>query len=65
MVRDAESTRVKNDVYLVATEEKLGGKNRFIADGFLDSTECEQLMQLASVLRHHQIIIYRPKHRSA
>ncbi|XP_076177927.1 prolyl 3-hydroxylase 1 isoform X2 [Ptiloglossa arizonensis] len=38
-----------SDVYLVAEEKELGGKNRYVADGFLNSTECDLLMQLASM----------------
>lgn len=48
-----------SDVYLVAEEKELGGKNRYVADGFLNSTECDLLMQLASVRWHYQIVYSR------
>ena len=41
--------RVRNDIHLIAKEEDLGGKNRYVADDFLNSTECESLMQFATV----------------
>ncbi|XP_076244601.1 prolyl 3-hydroxylase 1 isoform X2 [Calliopsis andreniformis] len=48
-MQNVERPRVKSDIYLVAAEEKLDGKNRFVADGFLNATECRLLMELASM----------------
>nr|XP_033341230.1 prolyl 3-hydroxylase 2-like isoform X1 [Megalopta genalis] len=48
-IRDRKPQRVRDDVYLIAEENELGGKNRYVADGFLNSTECELLMRLASM----------------
>lgn len=41
--------RIKNDINTIAKEEDLGGTNRYVTDGFLNSIECESLMQFASV----------------
>ncbi|XP_043529191.1 prolyl 3-hydroxylase 1-like isoform X2 [Frieseomelitta varia] len=38
-----------HDIHLVAKEEDLGGKNRYVADNLLNSTECESLMQFATM----------------
>ncbi|CAL7946478.1 unnamed protein product [Xylocopa violacea] len=48
-IHDTEQPRVKGDEYLIANEAELGGKNRYVADGFLNSTECESLMKFASL----------------
>ncbi|XP_078048000.1 prolyl 3-hydroxylase 1 isoform X2 [Augochlora pura] len=48
-IRDRKPQRVRDGVYLIAEENELGGKNRYVADGFLNSTECELLMRLASM----------------
>lgn len=50
-IRDIKQSTVKDGVYVIAQEKDLGGKNRYVADGFLNSTECQSLMQFASV-RH-------------
>lgn len=58
VIRDKEEERetrrdriaVKDDVRLLAAENELGGRNRYVADGFLNSTECDLLTQLAQVL---------------
>lgn len=41
--------RIKNDINTIAKEQDLGGINRYVTDGFLNSIECESLMQFASV----------------
>ncbi|XP_031839217.2 prolyl 3-hydroxylase 1 isoform X1 [Nomia melanderi] len=46
---DRKRQRVRDDVYLIAEQKELGGKNRYVADGFLNSTECESLMRLATM----------------
>nr|XP_012151788.1 PREDICTED: prolyl 3-hydroxylase 1-like isoform X2 [Megachile rotundata] len=48
-INDTKKLGVKNVTYLLAKEEDLGGKNRYVADGFLNSTECESLMRFASM----------------
>lgn len=58
VIRDKEEERetrrnrivMKDDIRLIAAENNLGGKNRYVADGFLNSTECNLLIQLAQVL---------------
>ncbi|XP_014480867.1 PREDICTED: prolyl 3-hydroxylase 1-like isoform X2 [Dinoponera quadriceps] len=49
--RETRRDRVaqKDDVRLVAAENELGGRNRYVADGFLNSTECDLLTQLAQI----------------
>lgn len=46
-IHDKRYFEAKNDIYL--KEEDLGGQNRYVADGFLNSTECESMMQFATV----------------
>lgn len=41
--------RIKNDINTIAKEQDLGGINRYVTDGFLNSIECESLMQFASI----------------
>lgn len=53
---DRERQRVRDDVYLVAEQKELGGRNRYVADGFLNSTECEFLMQLATVRNCNPVV---------
>ncbi|XP_043256674.1 prolyl 3-hydroxylase 1-like [Colletes gigas] len=48
-IRDRRIHEIKDDVYLVADEKELDGQNRYVADGFLNSTECDLLIQLASM----------------
>ncbi|XP_054005345.1 prolyl 3-hydroxylase 1-like isoform X1 [Hylaeus anthracinus] len=48
-IRDVPRRKVNVDIYLVAEEKELGEKNRYVADGFLNSTECGLLMELASM----------------
>ncbi|XP_076659002.1 prolyl 3-hydroxylase 1 isoform X2 [Halictus rubicundus] len=48
-IRDRRPQWVRDDVSVVAEEKELGGKNRYVANGFLNSTECELLMRLASM----------------
>lgn len=40
---------VTDDVRIIAGEKELGGKNRYAADGLLNSIECNLLMQLTQV----------------
>ncbi|XP_011151167.1 prolyl 3-hydroxylase 2 isoform X1 [Harpegnathos saltator] len=57
VIRDKEEERetrrdrivVKDDVRLIAAENELGGMNRYVADSFLNSTECDLLTQLAQI----------------
>lgn len=44
-----ERLEVTNDVQIIAREKELGGKNRYAADGLLNSSECDLLMQLTQV----------------
>ncbi|XP_050584076.1 prolyl 3-hydroxylase 1-like isoform X1 [Bombus affinis] len=46
-IHDKRYFEAKNDIYL--KEEDLGGQNRYVADGFLNSTECESMMQFATM----------------
>lgn len=46
---NTKQRRIKNDINTIAKEEDLGGINRYVTDGFLNSIECESLMQFASV----------------
>lgn len=50
--RKARITRVQvtSGVQLIASGKELGGRNRYVVDGFLNSTECNFLMQLAQVI---------------
>ncbi|XP_034172904.2 prolyl 3-hydroxylase 2 isoform X1 [Osmia lignaria lignaria] len=48
-ISDTKELRVKNVAYIIAKEEELGGKNRYVADGFLNSTECKSLIKFASM----------------
>ncbi|CAK9805831.1 Prolyl 3-hydroxylase 1 [Anthophora quadrimaculata] len=48
-IDDTKQPRVKEDIYLIAKEEALDGKNRYVADGFLNSTDCESLMKFAYI----------------
>ncbi|XP_076280012.1 prolyl 3-hydroxylase 1 isoform X2 [Lasioglossum baleicum] len=48
-IPDRKPQRVRDDISVVAEAKELGGKNRYVADGFLNSTECELLMRLASM----------------
>jgi len=55
--RVTERLRVTDDVRLIAGENELGGRNRYVADGFLNSTDCNLLMRLAQVnWEFHQLI---------
>nr|XP_012234724.1 PREDICTED: prolyl 3-hydroxylase 2-like isoform X1 [Linepithema humile] len=45
--RIMEWLKVTSDARLIAGEKELGGKNRYAVDNFLNSTECDLLMQLA------------------
>ncbi|XP_032679224.1 prolyl 3-hydroxylase 1-like isoform X2 [Odontomachus brunneus] len=56
VIRDKEEERetrrdriAVKDVRLLAAENELGGRNRYVADGFLNSTECDLLTQLAQI----------------
>lgn len=53
---DRGRQRVRDDVYLIAEQKELGGRNRYVADGFLNSTECEFLMQLATVRNCNPVV---------
>ncbi|XP_024880411.1 prolyl 3-hydroxylase 2-like isoform X2 [Temnothorax curvispinosus] len=44
-----ERLKVTDDARLIAAEDELGGKNRYAADGFLNSTDCNLLMRLAQI----------------
>lgn len=44
-----DQLKLTNDARLIAGEDELGGRNRYAADGFLNSTDCNLLMQLAQV----------------
>ncbi|XP_018399168.1 PREDICTED: prolyl 3-hydroxylase 2-like [Cyphomyrmex costatus] len=44
-----ERLKVTNNARLIAEENELGGRNRYVADGFLNSTDCNLLMQLAQI----------------
>lgn len=48
-VRGLERPEVADDAQIIAGEKELGGKNRYAADGLLDSAECDLLMQLTQV----------------
>lgn len=39
----------RTNIRLVADEDELGGKERYLAEGFLNGTECETLINLARV----------------
>ncbi|XP_011057841.1 PREDICTED: prolyl 3-hydroxylase 2-like isoform X1 [Acromyrmex echinatior] len=47
--RVMEQLKVTNNTRLIAEESELGGRNRYMADGFLNSTDCNLLMQLAQI----------------
>lgn len=47
--RVTERLRVTDDARLIAGESELGGRNRYAVDGFLNSTDCNLLMQLAQI----------------
>ncbi|XP_011879110.1 PREDICTED: synaptonemal complex protein SC65-like isoform X2 [Vollenhovia emeryi] len=47
--RVMEHLRVTDDVRLIAGEDELGGRNRYAADGFLNSTDCNLFMRLAQI----------------
>lgn len=47
--RVMERLRLTTDARLIAGEDELGGRNRYAADGLLNSTDCNLLMQLAQV----------------
>lgn len=42
-------SKARDNMRLIAGEKELGGQNRSAFDGLLDSTECDQLVQLAQV----------------
>lgn len=48
-ISNTKELTIKSVAYVVAKEEELGGKNRYVADGFLNSTECKSLIKFASV----------------
>ncbi|RLU20866.1 hypothetical protein DMN91_007480 [Ooceraea biroi] len=48
-IRTRPQLKARDDVRLIAGEEELGGKNRYAFDGFLDSIECNRLLQLAQI----------------
>lgn len=65
--RDEEETEVQisrvrkrlevtDDAQIIAEEKELGGRNRYAADGLLNSIECNLLMQLTQV---NEILILR------
>ncbi|XP_029178230.1 prolyl 3-hydroxylase 1-like [Nylanderia fulva] len=47
--RIRERSEITDDAEIIAGEKKLGGKNRYAADGLLNSTECDLLMQLTRI----------------
>ncbi|XP_029678000.1 prolyl 3-hydroxylase 2-like [Formica exsecta] len=44
-----EWLEVSGNVQIIAGEKELGGKNRYAVDGFLNSIECDLLMQLTQI----------------
>ncbi|XP_017889080.1 prolyl 3-hydroxylase 1-like isoform X2 [Ceratina calcarata] len=46
---DRKESKVKDDIYLISRDEELGGKNRYVADGFLSTADCHSLMQLVNI----------------
>ncbi|XP_015594433.1 prolyl 3-hydroxylase 2 [Cephus cinctus] len=47
--RAAKQLKAISGIRIVAGEEELGGKLRYVADGFLNKTECNLLLQLAQI----------------